>query len=85
MFSYEKLYISRNINNVNIDNYISNHRLLLRKNIEINFLLLKNVEMLFNMKSNKGPKTNFVKDVEILPPVKFRWIPFREVESIWAN
>ena len=37
-----------------------------------------------------GPKnTNFVEDVEILLPVKFRWIPFSgfrwEVENVSAN
>ena len=37
-----------------------------------------------------GPKnTNFVEDVEILLPVKFRWIPFsgfrEEVENVSAN
>ena len=37
-----------------------------------------------------GPKnTNLVEDVEILLPIKFRWIPFssfrREVENVWAN
>ena len=37
-----------------------------------------------------GPKnTNLVEDVEILLPVKFRWIPFRgfrvEVENVSAN